>query len=207
MTTSPESEKSSSPSVVEGPSGEPCPSCRRPLPVRAKQAGEVAAHWECSACHSPLTGVLLKDMAPRMAESIRINQIHFDTSSVPPLPESLRELVKEFVASRQSNHPPDERRAHARVPLQLDVTVLRLDEHWTPQGKPIVGMAVDLTPNGLGMVTSAPVEAEHVAVQIRHPAGLVQILGQIVWVKEIGPSFHNAGVQFLLRFGRSQAGS
>jgi hypothetical protein len=182
---------------------DPCPGCRRPLPIRAKRHGESAAHWECAACHAQFTGVLVKEAAVRMADAVRISQVHFDAAGVSAIPSMLRELVREFIACRQSNPAADERRAVPRLPAQLDVTVLPLDENWTPRPKPMLGMVIDLAPHGLGMVTSDSIGVEHVAVQFRHPAGLVQILGRVVWTKEIEQGFHNTGVQFLLRFGRS----
>jgi hypothetical protein len=184
--------------------GVPCPGCRRMLPIRARRHGEVAAHWECTACHAPFTGILLKDASLRMPESVRIGQVHFDTSSVAPLPVSLRQLVREFVASRRKSlRQNDDRRAVPRVPTQLDVTVLPLDESWTPRSKPLPGMVVDLSSHGLGMVTAQAIEAPHIVVQIRHPAGHVQVLGDVVWTKDIGHGIHGAGVQFLMRFGRN----
>jgi hypothetical protein len=181
--------------------GELCPGCRRPLPVRAKRPNELIAHWECAACRSPLTGVLVNDITPKMAESIRIAQIHFDARDVAPMPASMRELLKEFVKLRQQNQTNDERRAHLRIPQQLDVTVVAVGEHWTPRGRPFLGTVVDLTSHGLGMVTSSLGGVGHVALQIRNPKGLVQLLGRIAWTKDLGQGFQDSGVQFLLRFG------
>jgi hypothetical protein len=189
--------------AVPGSVGELCPGCRRPLPIRAKRPNEVFAHWQCAACSSPLTGVLVNDITPKMAESIRIAQMHFDTRDVDPIPDSMRELLNEFVKLRQQNHTDDERRAHPRIPQQLDVTVVAVGDHWTPRGKPLVGTVVDLTSHGLGMVTSSLGGVGHVAVQIRNPKGLVQLLGRIAWTKDLGQGFQDSGVQFLLRFGRT----
>jgi hypothetical protein len=139
-----------------------------------------------------------------MAETIRIAQVHFDISRVAPLPVSLKQLVREFVASRRKRlRQDDDRRTARRVPTQLDATVLPLDESWTPRAKPLPGMVVDLSRHGLGMVTAAAIEVKHVVVQIRHPARHVQVLGEVVWTKDIGRGIHGAGIQFLLRFGRS----
>jgi len=195
------------PTAVPDGQGEPCPGCRRPLPIRAKKPGETAAHWECTACHSPLSGVLLKDAAARAADTIRLSEFHFDSTGARPPSSSLRQLVAEFVACRLKNPEVEERRAIQRVPIVLDLAVVPVDENWTPRAKPILGMMIDITVNGLGIVTGTPVNAEHVAVQIRHPAGLIQLLGRIAWAKDFGPGFHNAGVQFLLRFGRDPIAS
>ncbi len=182
---------------------QPCPGCKLPLPVRAKRHGEVFAHWECAACRSPLTGILVRDITPKMAEAVRLSQIHFDTRGVEPMPESMRELLKEFIALRQQSQTHDERRAERRLPQQLDVAVVPVFENWTPRGQPLWGTVVDLTSNGLGMVTTSLGGVGHVALQIRHPSGLVQLLGRIAWTKELGPGFQDSGVQFLLRFGRT----
>lgn len=186
--------------VLEG-GGEQCPGCRRPLPIREKQAGETAAHWECTACRSPMTGVILKEAATQSADAIRLSQIYFDAKGVPP-PPSLRQLVREFVGCRLRNPDVDERRQVQRDPMLLDLAVVPVDDNWTPRAKPVLGMMIDITASGLGMVTSSTVDAEFVAVQILHPAGPVQLLGKIAWRKDFGPRFHNSGVQFLLRFGR-----
>jgi hypothetical protein len=180
-----------------------CPGCRLPLPIRAKRQGEVAAHWECAACRAPLTGVLIQDEAARMADAIRIGQVHFDSAEIPPIPASLRQLVREFVTGHQESHEPDRRSAGPRMPVQVDVSIVPLDENWTPRCKPQLGLVVNLTAKGLGMLTTAPIADRHLGLQLRHPAGIVQVLGEVLWTNEIGMGFHNCGVQFLLRLGRS----
>jgi hypothetical protein len=177
------------------------------LPIRAKRQNETAAHWECANCSTPLTGVLLTEAAVKASDSIRIGKSHFDTAGVPNIPPKLRQLVREFVDSRRNASPADDRRSHPRVPRELDVTVLLLDEHWSPRAKPLLGMAVDITPHGLGMVTTSAIDSKFAAVQIRMPDGVAQILGQVVWTKDIGHGFFNTGLQFILRFGRHAAGA
>jgi hypothetical protein len=185
--------------------GELCPGCRRSLPIRARRPNELFAHWECAACRSPLTGVLVNDITPQMAESIRIAQIHFDTRDAAPMPQSMRELLKEFAKLRQQKQTPIERRALLRVPQQLDVIVVPVGEHWTPRGKPVLGMVVDITSQGLGMVTTSLGGVGHVVIQISHQKGFVQLLGRIDWTKDLGQGFQDSGVQFLLRFGPALA--
>jgi hypothetical protein len=150
-----------------------------------------------------LTGILLKEQAQKSVEAIRIGRVHFDTIGVPEIPFRLRQLVKEFIDSRRKNPPVDERRKTVRVPMELDVTVSLLDDNWTPQAKPLFGIGIDLTQHGLGVVTTCHIEAKLAAIQIRLPAGVVQILCRIVWTKDIGHGFFNSGLQFLMRFGRS----
>jgi hypothetical protein len=183
--------------------GEPCPSCRRPLPIRAKKPEEVAVNWECDNCHAPMTGVLLKDLAAKTADAIRFGRAHFDTMGVPPIPQPMRQLVKEFAESRRKITPGDERRKMARVPVELDVIILLLDENWIPRSKPHLGIGIDLTPHGIGVVTTSPVNATFVAIEFHLPTGVAQIGCQVVWTKDIGHGFFNSGLQFLLRFGRS----
>lgn len=186
---------------------EPCPGCRRSLPIRRARPGETASHWECSACNAPLTGILLKNAAADMASTIRIGQVQLDTAGVPALPTSLRQLVREFVDSRSKNPPASERRKSTRVPRELDVTVLMLDDEWMPRAKPVPGVVVDLSAHGVGLVSTTKIESRYVILQIRLPAGLLQILGEVVWTKDIGHGFFNSGAQFLLRFGRSTGGN
>jgi hypothetical protein len=136
-----------------------------------------------------------------MAESIRIAQAHFDTRDVVPLPASMRKLLKEFAQVRQRKNADDEQRAHTLPPQQLEVTVVPVGEHWTPRGKPLLGTVVDLTPQGLSMVTHSLGGVGHVALQIGSPKGAVQLLGRVAWTKDLGQGFQDSGVQFLLRFG------
>jgi hypothetical protein len=185
---------------------EPCPHCSRPLPIRAAVHGETSAHWECEACHSPLTGVLIKQVASKLAYHVRLSASHFDTGDVAAVPASLRQLVQEFVARRQNRKSEQERRSSPRIPSQLDIALLPLDERWAPAGKPHMGVVVDLSVQGLGIVATTKFEATHVALQIRYPAGIVQLVGQIVWSNPIGHEFHHAGVKFVLRLGRSTIG-
>lgn len=181
--------------------GEHCPGCRQLLPVRAKRPNENFAHWECAACRSPLTGVLVHDITPKMAQSIRISQAHFDTRDASPLPEPMRRLLREFVQLHQRDHAADAQSAHSRISQQLDVTVVPVGENWTPRGKPRLGMVVELTPHGMGMVTGSLGGKGHVALQLGSAKSVVQLLGRIAWSKDLGQGLQDSGVQFLLRFG------
>jgi hypothetical protein len=181
--------------------GELCPGCHRPLPIRAKCPNEIFAHWECASCRSPLTGVLVNDITPKMAESIRIAQVHFDARDAAPMPLAMRELLKEFAKLRQQKQTEVERRALRRVPQQLDVIVVPVGECSTPRGKPLFGTVVNVTSHGLGMVTRSLDGVGDVAIQIGDPTRLVQLLGRIIWTKALGQGFQVSGVQFLLRFG------
>jgi hypothetical protein len=187
--------------------GEPCPGCRRLLPIRFKKPGEATAHWECTACHTPVTGLLLKEAAVKLAETIRIGRAHFDTTALPAVPSRLRDLVTEFIESRRSNPPTDERRKLPRSPVELDVIISLLDENWVPQAKPLLAIGIDLTSHGLGVVTTTQIDAQYAAVEVRLPGGIAQILCQVVWTKDIGHGYFNSGMHFLLRFGRSSTKS
>jgi hypothetical protein len=154
-----------------------------------------------------LTGVLIKEEAAQLADAIRIGQVHFDSSEIPPIPPSLRQLVREFGASRRESHEPDRRSAGPRMPVQIDVTIVPLDENWTPRCKPQLGLVVNLTAQGLGMLTTTPIADHYLGLQLRHPPGTVQVLGEVLWTNQIGMGFHNCGVQFLLRLGRGSLAS
>jgi hypothetical protein len=186
-----------------GPTGDPCPGCQCLMPVRAQRPDEVTTLWECTSCRAPQTGVLMKEAVPLLAAHIQLGQQHFDTTGVPPIPDSLRELVREFLIRRgKQSEPMDERRKVVREPQQLDLIVVPLSEDWAPQGKPILGIVADLAPHGLGMITMSAVRSPYVVAQIKHGTGFVQLLGKVAWSKDFGHGFHNAGVKFVVRFGR-----
>jgi hypothetical protein len=150
-----------------------------------------------------MTGVLLKEAVPLLATHIHLGQKHFDTTELPPIQPALRQLVCEFLDRRRNSaEPVDERRNAARVPQQLDVIVVPLNEEWMPQGSTTLGIVIDLAPHGLGMITNAAIAAPYVVAQIRHGTGFVQLLGKVAWAKEFGHGFHSAGLQFVVRFGR-----
>jgi hypothetical protein len=149
-----------------------------------------------------LTGLLLRDATPQRGSFVRLSQRHFDTSAVPPVPDELRQLVREFCERRQLRRLPQDRREAARLPQQLELAAVPLGNDWIPQGEPVPGLVVDLAPHGLGMITALAIDAPYLAVQIRHAAGMMQLLGKRSWSTEFGRRFHHIGVQFVLRFGR-----
>ena len=144
----------------------------------------------------------MKDEATHAAESIQLSHLHFDTKGVPRLSNSLRQLVQEFVACRPKCADVEDRRTLPRAPMLLELSVLPVDENWSPCAKPILGMMINVGASGLGMVTGTRLDAEHAAVQFQSPSGIVQLLGQVIWSRDFGPGFHHSGVHFLLRFGR-----
>lgn len=187
--------------------GDPCPGCRRPLPVRAKRPGEVAAHWECAACRTPLTGVLASGVAASEADAIRLSRVHFDVTNVPPITPAVRQFVNDFMKVRIQSHAPERRVDIPRTSVQLDAIVVPLDTRLSPSGKPVRGIVVDLSPHGLGMITPAPIADQQIVVQIGNPSGMVQVVGDVAWTRDIGSGCHSFGVRFRLRFGRSAVSS
>jgi hypothetical protein len=181
--------------------GTACPLCQQSMPLRPALPSESAAHWECSACDAPFTGVVVKDAVIKLAHSVRFGVSEFETGDEPDLPISFRSLVKEFAESRIELATSDERRESSRKAVALDVVFRQLDEHWMPTAKPRLGIVVDLTPHGLGMITPTAIDAGHVAVQICMPAERLQLLGEVMWSRSVGHGFHNAGVRLVLRFG------
>lgn len=187
--------------------GDPCPGCRRPLPVRAQRPGEAVAHWECAACRTPLTGVLVDGVAAREADAIRLGRVHFDVTVVPPITPAVRQLVHEFIMARVQGRAPERRVDIPRTSVQLDAVVVPLDERLSPSGKPVRGIVVDLSPHGLGMITPAPIANRQIAVQIGNSSSTVQVVGDVAWTRDIGSGCHSFGVRFRLRLGRGAASS
>src|SRR6476660_4958928 len=56
------------PSVSTMDKLQPCPRCRRLLPIRAPRKDETGAQWECDDCHAPLVGVFMKQAEVHLAE-------------------------------------------------------------------------------------------------------------------------------------------
>ena len=186
--------------------GEACPGCRRRLPIRLTTVEEPSAAWFCAACHSPITGALLKDAAMKLSDRVQLGQTNFDVSKSPPIPAALRAVIHEFVSDRSAAAPAHERRNSPRVAKQLDVAVVRLDENWTPHGLAVPAVVIDLAAHGLGMISPVGGKGTFLGIQTEHAAGRVQLLGQIVWSTEMVEGYWNVGVKFLLRFGRRAIG-
>lgn len=183
--------------------GQPCPGCRRVLPINDCRNAEIVADWECEACHAPLSGVLLQDATACQAEGVRLAKQYLDADRAEPIPASLRQLVEAFLIRRREKQDSHERRRNPRVACDLDAMVVALDDDWIPYGEPINAVVIDLAAHGLGMMTAVHVTAARLAIQIQCPTGLVQLIGRTAWSNLVGDSFQNTGVEFLVRLGRT----
>jgi len=190
-------------STIRTPSttqGIACPSCSQKLPLRLTKNFEEATLWECTECHAPFAGVLLADVKPAAAQKVRLGQVHFDTREAPSIPPLLRKLVRELAANGHAQ-PGHEQRRTVRRPQQLEAAVARFDESYLPQGQSFQAMVVNLSEGGLGMMTTFPLQAPFIAIQMPLGNSHLQMFGRVVRSEHLARGFYDVGVEFVLRFG------
>ena len=67
---------------------------------------------------------------------------------------------------RSTRRIPGERRSQERYPLAMVVDFVPLDESQSPCGRPRKGITRDLSQNGIGMFSEAPVNAPFLRVKL-----------------------------------------
>ncbi len=181
-----------------------CPRCDLELPLRLSCDGERTALWVCDDCQTYIAGMLVPELAVDLAHRVRLGERHFDTCHSRPIPPSFGETVSRWIRNHRSDHPGSEQRSDGRTEVRLKAAVAGLDSNWAPEGLPVQALVVNLSRNGLGMVTRSTIDTPLVAVQMRGQTGTVQLLAEIVWTNCVGCSFCHIGTRFVHRLGKSE---
>lgn len=182
-------------------SGIHCQGCGQRLPLRMSGPAEVATLWECAACGTAFAGVLVPKLAGSFAKSVRLAQLHFDVEHAEPLPDSFRTDVLEPIA-KQRNPEFHEQRRSPREARQLDIVAISLDANFMLVGPTCRGLVVNLSSHGMLLTTAVRLTSAAVAVQIQAGNETIQLLGKIVWSRDLGRGCYGAGVDFVARLGK-----
>lgn len=104
-------------------------------------------------------------------------------------------LVRELLQAAESALPRKrERRTDARLPLFIRAALV------LPEGQEaaIPAFTRDVSPQGIGLVLSRPVEPAMFLANFCLPAGrIIQLPTQIAWCRELGEGWHACGGSFL----------
>lgn len=178
-----------------------CQGCDQHLPLRMSGPAEIAALWECAACGTAFAGILVAELAPLLAKFVRLSQIHFGKDHVEPLPANFAQDVALLLSKQTGPQDPEKRRSPREFP-HLDATAVGLDAKYMLTGPACRGYVANLSAHGMLLATALPLQTANVCVQMHTDSEKVQLLGKIVWSRELGPDCYGAGVDFVARFGK-----
>jgi hypothetical protein len=183
------------------PNGIHCRGCDLLLPLRMAGQHEVAALWECTACGAAFAGVLRLESIGSRAQAVRLAQLHFGDDHVVPLPDDFSQTVMKLDADQLG--PPDhERRRSPRDLRHVDAIAVGLDANFILADQSCRGIVVNLSSHGMLLATPQQLRTTHVAVQIHGAVEKVQVLGRVVWARQLTRNCYGAGIDFAARLGK-----
>lgn len=183
------------------PSGIHCRGCNLLLPLRMAGQHEVAALWEFATCGTAFAGVLLLESIGTRAQAVRLAQLHFGNDHVEPLPNDFSETVMKLEA-KQIGPPTHERRRSPRDSRHVDAIAVGLDANFILADQSCRAIVVNLSSHGMMLATPQQLKTTHVAVQIQGAFEKVQVLGRVVWARQLRPTCYGAGIDFAARLGK-----
>ena len=117
--------------------------------------------------------------------------------------EPPQELVQ-FVSRQDRDTPkeaPAERRSMQRRRLIVKVLAQPIDEDYNPIGEPMPVVSRDISPKGIGLVHTEPIESERLALEMQLGDQMVKLVGAVKWCGPCGP-FYYIGCQFVGKLNR-----
>jgi hypothetical protein len=188
--------------------GVTCRGCNHRLPLRASQADETAALWECANCRSPFAGVLLTHGVGLIARRVRLADLHFDSADVGPISHEFRQFVRKLDATQLNCTEKfvDARRS-VRIAEELDVVAVGIDAGGSAACQPVPAIVVNLSGQGMLLMAEQPFQCERLVVRLLSDGQWLQIAGRVIWARELEDGFHGAGVEFIARLATVRAES
>jgi hypothetical protein len=89
-----------------------------------------------------------------------------------------------------------ERRSDKRYLMAMPVLVQPVDEHSCSIGAPFAAMTRDISPTGIGLIHTEPIEHETLALRMTLADEDVRLLATVLWCKALGP-FYYVGANFV----------
>lgn len=182
-----------------------CGNCCHALPLRLSDKDEHLAVWRCAHCNMSFSAVCLKDQLVAMSNTVRLDKRYFNTSGIPPISRKQQQEAAQF-----AKHPAEiahkERRRSNRVKQSLPVSGISLTPDLNPIGQPLQTMVVDISHEGIGLIATSPIFANHIALQLS-PSGteLIQVIVRLVREVELTPQYYEYGGEFVVRLGYGHA--
>ncbi len=186
---------------IHAPGGIHCRGCNLLLPLRMAGQHEVAALWECAVCGAAFAGILLLESVATRAQAVRLAQLHFGDDHVEPLPDDFSETVMNLDA-KQIGPPSHERRRSPRDSRHVDAIAVGLNANFILADQSCRGIVVNLSSHGMMLATPQQLRTTHAAVQIQGAFEKVQLLGRVVWARQLRPNCYGAGIDFAARLGK-----
>ena len=87
----------------------------------------------------------------------------------------------------------DDRRKQRRYLMVIPVTVQPLDGNLQPKGEAFATASRDISPKGVGLLHTDPIERGLVALRLSFGLEDVDIVTEILWCKERGPFYYVGG--------------
>jgi len=188
------------PSTAQLPQIE-CGNCAHSLPLRMSGEGELPAVWLCTHCKMPYSAICLKDQLSKKTNNIQLDRRYFNTSGFQPISPWQRQKITKIV-NRQTRVVNLEKRRSARIDQSLLVPGVTLNRDLNPLGVPIHLLVVNLSKEGVGLITSCPIYASHLALDLSpDDSKQIQIIVRIVRERLHDPPFREYGCEFVARLG------
>lgn len=86
-----------------------------------------------------------------------------------------------------------ERRSDRRCLMVVPVTAQPLDDQLSAVGRPFVAVTRDISPTGIGLVHSAPIDETLLALQMFLADEEVNLVVEVVWCRALGPFYYFGG--------------
>jgi hypothetical protein len=182
-------------------SGVSCRGCDARLPLRLADDGEEPALWECGRCGSRLAGLPVSHIPLPINLELRLADVHFDDTQLPPAPAVLHQLARQFTPSPPEYKGPDRRRL-TRTTRRLNLLVTPLNDIFSPVGPCIRAVAYDLSSQGIGLLSTAAITSPKLAISIaQYDRRPIQLIARVCRVQALLGDFHRVGVELIHRLG------
>jgi hypothetical protein len=122
-----------------------------------------------------------------------------DTAVVLQLPAELVSFVERQIR-RAPPYTGVERRMDKRHLMAMPVLVQPVDEQSNAVGVPFVAMTRDISPKGIGLVHTEPIERGRLALRMSLADEEVNLVAEVEWCRALGP-FYNVGASFVSKLG------
>ncbi len=123
------------------------------------------------------------------------------TTVVPEPPAELVSFVERHIRSARP-YTGLERRSDKRRLMAMRVLVQPMDEESREVGVPFTAMTRDISPKGIGLVHTEPIEHKLLALRMSLEGKEVDLVAAVLWCRTLG-SFYYAGANFVSEFGGS----
>ncbi|MBX3434953.1 MAG: hypothetical protein KF847_16680 [Pirellulales bacterium] len=180
-----------------------CNRCEYALPLRLAGAGEQATVWLCVECGLPYAAMCIPSRLRQLSERVALDDRYFDTSYLPPIAPDTRAEIARLSFQHDQAYDFKERRRSARRPVALPAAAVELDHDLNPISPTFQMMVVNVSTEGIGLVTKGLITAPYLAAKLRssYRAEAIQVVIQIRRQETLRPPFNVIGGEFVVRLG------